>query len=164
MCEPTTLLSIASSAVGYIMQSEQADRQAEAEERTYNAQMRQVAEQQKQINQQATDEETLRMREARVELGRMRTMGAESGLAGINAGRLEGEVEFNAGSDVSTISANRTARQNQLTAEAEGLRAGSSARLASIKQPSLIGTGLQIAGAYVNGETRTQANRTVTRS
>lgn len=179
MCEPATITALATTAVsaataaapyiatasaiaGYVQTSQSAHAQEDAIRQGYQTQMEQTQLQQTQQNQQATDKMSERALEAHREMSRLSVIAGESGTMGGTNDRVIRESAFNAGQDMATIEANRAAGIKQTQTEAEGLRARATSNLNSIKQPSLIGTGLQIAGAFADAGARTQSNRVPT--
>jgi len=179
MCEPasitaltTAVTSAATAAAPYIstatalasfaQTSQMASRQEKALQQSHNQQMNQVALQQQQINQQATEKMSERALEAQREASRLSVIAGESGTMGGSNDRVVNEAAFNASHDIATIEANRLNTQGQITAEAQGIAARTQSSLNSIKRPSLIGTGLQIAGGFVDAGTRRERNRAPT--
>lgn len=151
MCEPTTLLLIASAAsavVGYVQTSNANAAQSEAIQANSKAQAEQTKVQYDQINQNAQDKMSARAREAMIEQGKLRTISGETGLTGVSTDRIQAESQFNLGTDLATINQNRANTLNQAAAGANSNLAKSQSQMNSITRPSLIGTGLQIAGAY----------------
>jgi ribosomal protein L29 len=159
MCDVVTALTIASSAFSYMQQSQAADAQQDAIEAAYNAQTQQLADRYEQINQNSTDQVSERTREARAELARIRVAGAESGLGGVSQQRIEGESEMLRGTDIASIEGNRknalkAAQYGGQSAQLEG-----NARMAAVRRPSLVGTGLQIAGAGISAYDKEQVRK-----
>lgn len=152
MCEPTTVLTIASTAFSFVQQAQQASQNDAAIEAAYNNSLIGYAQQQKQINAAATDEMSDRAREALIERGRLRVAAAESGVTGNSTDQLERQSLFDEGFDMARIEGNRKNAQAQAYQDAKAGQAGAQSRVASVKRPSLIGAGLQIAGAYAQGE------------
>lgn len=149
MCDvPTALAIINTSAAlyGYVQQSAMADMQQDSIEEGYALQMKQLEDRYRQINENATDEVSERAREARAELARVRAVGAESGLGGVSQARSENETQMLRSNDIAIVESNR---QNALRAAQHGgeaARIENTSRIRSINRPSLVGTGLQIAG------------------
>lgn len=106
-----------------------------------------AAEQYRQIDAQAADNMSARAREAMIEQAHLRVVSGETGLAGVSADRLATESAFNRGTDIASIASNRTNALNQAYLEARGAASSGQSKANSITQPSLLGTGLQIAGA-----------------
>jgi hypothetical protein len=87
----------------------------------------------------------------------------ESGIGGgVSEDRIMNESRFNEGTDMATIEANRMSNLKQTELEAKGMRAGSVRQLSQVKQPSLIGSGLQIAGIYTDHKIKTDKLQKVT--
>ena len=152
MCPPLVLagiaiaVSAASAGLSYMQQSKQADRQEAAVNENYNQQMETYKVQQGQEQKSATDEMSARARQSMIESSRLKAVSGESGLAGHSIDRAQNESQFNLGTDLTSIENNRMSTQKQLYQNAMGIRGSANSQLAQIVHPSLIGTGLQIAG------------------
>lgn len=153
MCNPAFAM-LAVSALGTAVQVSEGNKTAKAQGEALqasaemeNIQTSQLYEQQ---NQAAMDESSQRHIEWLRELGRMRTAGAESGLMGVTEDRLEAESENTAQRDIATIEANRLKSGQQAGSQAVAGNRRIKADMAGIKRPSLVGAGLQIAGAGVS--------------
>ena len=152
-------LALGSLAVGvggagasYMQQNQQAKSQGKAARANYDQQMLTYQEQQTQVNKNSIDQMSQRARENMIQAARIRAVSGESGLAGNTNDRILNENSFNFGTDVSSIESNRLAQQRQLNNEAKGIRAGTQTTMSQIQRPSLIGTGLQIAGEAVKAK------------
>jgi hypothetical protein len=83
-----------------------------------------------------------------VETAHLQALANESGTNGGGSNdRVTNEANFNAGTDLATMQANAASSQRQLVNQLNGGYATAEQRMSSIQQPSLIGAGLQIAGA-----------------
>lgn len=159
MCEPTTIalasmaIGVASAGAGFIQQGQQAKAANRSVKENYAQQTAAMKTQYDQTNKQAADEMSVRAREAMIETARLRVLGGESGLAGGSNDRIENESQFNRGTDIASIESNRRNVLTQLYQEGRAIRTGEQNRINSIKRPSLIGTGLQIAGAATDAAT-----------
>ncbi len=158
-----TLMSAASLAVGvagagagYVQQRNQAKLTNRAIEDNYSQQTEVLKTQYSQTNRQAADEMSVRARESQMEQARLRVIGGESGLAGGSNDRILNEGLFNFGTDIASIESGRQNTLRQLKEEGKAVRAGNQSQVNQIKRPSLIGTGLQIAGAAVDSGTTYQ--------
>jgi hypothetical protein len=147
------LVGVASSVGSFVQQGQQAKSQRRAMEANYAQQMDTLQQQYKQTNQQATDEMSARAREAMIERARLRVAGGESGLSGNSNDRIVNESSFNEGFDIASIESNRQNSLRQIENEGKGIRSGNITEMSRIQKPSLIGTGLQIAGAAVDAGT-----------
>jgi hypothetical protein len=143
------LVGVASSVGGFMQQGQQAKANRKALQSDYTQQMDTLQQQYKQTNQQATDEMSQRAREAMIEKAKLRVAGGESGLFGGSNDRIVNESSFNEGTDIASIESNRQNSLRQIEQEGKGIRAGSVSQISRIQRPSLIGTGLQIAGQAV---------------
>lgn len=165
MCEPVTIgttvitvgemvavgVAATSAAVGYMAQQQAADDNRSAAEANYRAQMDQLQLQRQQINEQAADEMSIRAKTARSNLASLRVSAGESGIAGLTEDNLEREVKFNESQDIATIQKNRRNAMDQTSAQGAGIAAQTMGQVNSVRQPSLIGSALQVAqtGAYL---------------
>lgn len=161
MClDPGTAIQIGSAIFSFAAQSAQASRVDTSVMAANDADNRAVAERYKQVDAEATDKMSARAREARVEQARIRAIAGDSGLAGISSDRLIDESLFNEGTDIASIEANRRATLTQTQREAEAVNARNQTSINKQARPNLIGTGLQIAGAVVDADTRKTARET----
>lgn len=163
MCEPMSIaiaslaIGTASAGMGFMQQSQQAKMERRSLQDNHAQRMQALQLQYDQTNKQAVDEMSVRARESMVESARLQAFSGESGLAGISNDRIQNESTFNLGTDISSIESNRQASLRQLFQEGREDRARSTSRINDIKRPSLIGTGLQIAGTAVNTASNYQA-------
>jgi hypothetical protein len=146
-------VGVASSVAGFVQQSSQVNKRDKAIKTDYAQQTEALKLQYDQTQKQATDEMSERAREAMIERARLRVIGGESGLTGGSNDRIENESQFNLGTDIASIESNRQNSMRQLGEEGKQLRAGSQTQINQVKRPSLIGTGLQIAGSAVDAAT-----------
>lgn len=174
MCEPVTImgttigvatqLAAASAAVSsvasiasFAAQSQSADRQSAAAQAAYDSQVTQVRNEQTQSAQAAGAQMSERARQAMIETGHLQALSNESGTNGGGSNdRVTNEANFNGGTDIATLQANAESQQRQLSMQANGAYSQAAQRMSSIQQPSLIGTGLQIAGAGLSAATGLQ--------
>lgn len=158
MCEPVTIglaISAASAVMGYMNQQKQADEQSKAIQADYNNKQATLNENAKQTNQRATDDMSARAREAMIERGRLQVIGGESGLGTGNLDRTTQQSQFNQGYDIAAIEGNRKNAIAQNTLDSRSVYSEAQSRTNQIKQPSLIGAGLQIGGAGMDYYTKT---------
>lgn len=156
MCDPATIMlavSAASAVASYAQQQDAARKQEHAAEDNYRAQQEQLAQQQKQVNEGAAQQESERARAMLIEQGRLRVASGEAGVYGNSVDRSMNESVFNAGTDITSIENNRRNGILQSGAEGNALRARAQGIINTSQRPSLIGTGLQIAGAYYGSKT-----------
>lgn len=153
MCYPALIglaISAVSAGVSYSEGNKSAKRQEQAMQSSAEMENIQTSQLYEQQNQAAMDESSQRHIEWLRELGRMKTAGAETGLMGATENRLERESEATAQRDIATIEANRLKSGQQAGSQAVAGNRRIKADMAGIKRPSLVGTGLQIAGAGVS--------------
>ena len=173
MCEPVSTgtalmlaMSAATAAVTYAQAEDAAEKAEKAAHDNYNQGMQTVNEQYRQQNDQATQEMSIRAQEARKEMARARVIAGESGaIGGVSDSRIAHESQMALQTDMATISANRKNANNQTHLEAKGLHAGARGQISQIRQPSLIASGLQIAGTYTESvATERRLNRSASQS
>lgn len=140
-------VAVVSAGVQYYQTQQTAKKAEESARQSQALSMEAYGQQQQQIQAQATDSMSDRAREAMIERGRLRVVNGESGLTGNSSDQQERQSYFNEATDMARIEGNRGAQQNQAALGAKGVTAQTNSRLNNIKQPSLIGTGLQIAGS-----------------
>lgn len=115
-------------------------------------QNKQLEEQRQQIAKQAANDETERMRASQQETSKLRVISGESGALGITSDRLLQDSKFQEGSDIATIEANKVSalKQTDLTGLSNYNQNTSTVNQAANRAPTLLGTGLQIAGSAAN--------------
>ncbi len=150
MCNPGALLAVqtAQTVISHEAQRSTANSTADAIKRGYEDQNAQMQERYKQINADAAEKQSARAREAQIERSRIAAAAGESGLGGINVARLEGEAEGAAGRDFTRTESDRAANERASFLEMQGIRSKMQSRLNQIKYPSLVQSGLQIAGSF----------------
>lgn len=169
MCEPAsistlttlTIASMAASAAGavatYVQGSQSARKQSQAAQAAYDAQVIDTKNAMTEQNQAAAEQMSERARQAMIETGRLQALAIDSGTNGGGSNdRVTGESGFNASQDIAAMQANAASQQRQMATQLRGAYAQAQSRTASIQQPSLIGTGLQIAGSTLNSYTSLQ--------
>lgn len=148
MCDVATaalVVGVLTTGVSYRAAENNAKAQTEALLRNRDAEQETLDLRQMQINANAADQTSERHRQALVERGRLRTAAGESGLFD-NSGRMLFESFFNEGTDVASIESNRRAGSDQNVLSKRSVDATTKSRFNSIERPSIIGSGLQIAG------------------
>lgn len=162
MCNPAALLAIKTvqTLIQYEEDRSAANKQADSVKTAYKDSDAQAQERYKQINADAAEKQSERARQARIERSRIAVAAGESGLAGFNAARLEGEAEGAYGRDATRIESDRVAHERASTLEVQGIRNRAQSDLNRIKYPSLVQSGLQIAGAYMQYDEATKQPKT----
>jgi hypothetical protein len=156
MCEPTliisTALSIASSAAAHDGQRKQAKAQTKAIQEGHNMANAQLEEQRRQQNVQARSDMSERAKQAMTERARLRAASAEGGLMGNSIDQIFGNQAFNTNQDLAmmTENARNVGRQSTIVGTAMSSRA--KGNLNQVQHPSLLNTGLQIAGIGVGAK------------
>ena len=151
----TLAVAAASATVSYSQAQDSAEAQVHNTEVGYQNAANQAAAVQQEQNQIATEQMTARAIAARKEVATMRAAGAETGLTGNSYDKAIQESMFNAGQDLASIENNKARQTSQNTMQLRGIRAGADSAIASANanSGSLLGTGLQIAGAGLSGYT-----------
>lgn len=141
-------LQIVSTLAQASAQNKAADSQEQAIGRNYALQTAQTYQQYQQQNQQAMEQMSQRAKESWVEEGRLNAALGESGLqAGGTDQRILDEANTNAAYDISTLENNRSKAQEQVHANGLNNQAQAQSQYNSVKRPSSLGVGLQIAGS-----------------
>lgn len=157
MCDPVSITTLAISAVSSVAAYSGQRQQARAQEAGIRANYRErdaaMQAQQFEQNQQATQQMSQRAVEALRQRGRLAAALADSGLGGSSQSRLFGDIDMQEATDLATLEANRASAIAQGERQRRANTSGTNAELASIRQPSLLGTGLQIAGAGLDSYT-----------
>lgn len=163
MCEPVTIGLIASAAITAVQGVMQYKATEKANEQQSQAIQANVAAndsasqvQQNQINEQASQQMGARALAAMQERGKLRAVAADSGLGGNSQERLIAGTNIAENTDMATLEANRLANTSQSQrSKTSDVRQGNQ-QIAAMPQPSLLGVGLQIAGAATDAYTRTK--------
>lgn len=141
-----SLAIAAASAAAANDQQRHAANQAEDSARAANdVNLQAYATQQHQIDAQASVDMSERARQAMIQRGKLRVLGAESGIDGNSSDQAERQSQFDQSFDMAAIEGHRNALQSQAYLDAKGGVAATNSTLNRIQQPSLIGTGLRIA-------------------
>lgn len=150
MCDPVTIglgVSAATAALSYQQQSKMASAQQENINLQAKTNDEALAAQRTQINANAADQTSVRQRQALIERGRLTAAAGESGLND-NTGRELLSSLFTESSDIATINVNRQSAIDQSGRTGDALYRQSQSAANRIIGPSLVGTGLQVAGDY----------------
>lgn len=140
-------ISAAGTAVAYNAQRQQSKAVANAANASLKNQMDQLSLAQAQTNEQTSDAQSERARQAMVERGRLQAIFGESGMQGLSADRIFGESYFNEGTDIASLENDRQNKIQQLQLEKSGASAQYVSRVNSAPRPSALTAGLQIAGS-----------------
>lgn len=151
------------AAMGVAVSYDQGQRQVYATSKAaYDNQViqnKQLEEQRQQIAKQAANDETERNRAAQIESGKLRVITGESGALGLTADTLQQDSQFQLGSDIATIEANKVSamKQTDNTGMANYAQNMSAVNQAMNRAPTLLGTGLQIGSIGVETWAKTRA-------
>lgn len=158
MCNPIAIMA-ASAVVTYIGGQQQAKNVATASNNAAKLQYQQINEKQGQINDQSAVDQSERNKQGLLERAQMATIAGESGALGLSSDRILGDSFMQEGTDMASMEKNRQSAMKQTTWEglqAQG-QAQSTNQRAADAAPTLIGTGLQIAGDVAVGNERAKA-------
>lgn len=162
MCNPQLALlavQVAATASDHEEKRSMANKQADAIKDAYRVSDTQAQERYKQVNADAAEKQSARAREARIERARIAVAAGESGLSGLNAVRLEGEAEGAAGRDFTRTETDRASSERATFLEMQGIRSRAQGQLNTIKYPSLVQSGLQIAGSFAGYKAKPGTNK-----
>jgi hypothetical protein len=158
MCDPL-ILTAAVSAVQYIGGKAAAEAQYDATEKQTLLQYQQIGEKQGQINDQSALEQSERIKHGMVERGKIATIAGESGALGLSSDRLLADSFMQEGTDISSLEKNRQnaiAQTGWESKQAQARGQSANAETAS-REPSIIGTGLQIGADVWTANNRAKA-------
>jgi len=154
MCDPVTITTLAISAVSaaasYQGQRNAANLQQQQITANVNANQSALQVQQNQVNEQSTQQMSERAKAAMIERGRFLAISADSGLGGNAQSRGLNDIQFGESTDMATLEANRLDTSAQLNRDSVSQVRQGNQYLASIREPSLLGAGLQIAGSTLS--------------
>lgn len=161
MCEPTTILAIASvaSTVGSLSaQSAAADAQAATNQRQYENTMRAYRENVNQTNlmQQQEREGSMQKLEAnnlaaRAAQSTATVAAGENGISGLSVDALLGDLSMKQNRFNSSVTTNFDRAQSAIQAQRENVYANAASAINGLQTPAApdyLGAGLKIAGAY----------------
>lgn len=160
-----TAVSTAVSAMGAVMQYQQAKVQADMQQQQFNQnkllasrsmleQARQLSLRQEQERAAALDRKRMSNIEAAQLQGRIVASAGEAGVAGMSISNLLADVERTRLNNEGTINRNLEAINQQADVERKALLTQAEGRINSVQQgvrPSLLATGLQIGGIALDG-------------
>lgn len=150
MCSPTLAISAASAAFGFVSQQQAANRQEAALRQSQRLAYEDMTERQEQIRDRAAARSVDIAREAMQRQARIRVAAGEAGLAGLVVQNLLQDDYAQTGMAVGRNSLNARNALEQSEREIAGLNARYNSRVNAIDRPSIISTGLQIAGDTAN--------------
>jgi hypothetical protein len=178
MCEPATIMAtmaIASTAIGvgssvmeHDAQRRYANTQRDLQDQAIRDQSKEIRDnfgfedasvvaQQGEIDRQATGQASERARQAMIERGRLVAAFSSNGGGG-SAQRAIHNSDYTLGADMATIESNRSSniaqtqrQRSSIARSANSQEARMYAQRQTFAKPTLLGTGLKIAGQVVNG-------------
>lgn len=159
-----TAMSVAGAVMSYVGQQQQAKKQERAVMDSYNSQTAQLQEQRRQQNVEAQQQMSERGRQALFERARLRAASAEGGTGGNSVDRIFGAADFQAGQDVAMMQENARNVSRQSALEGQALHSQAQSRLNTIERPSLLNTGLQIAGIGMDSYNKYQKIKAPTKT
>ena len=162
MCDLATGLSIAGAAFNFMKQSQAAEAQSAAITNEQNAKNAAVQAQYNENRQNLTEQASQAAIDEKVATAQLRAVAGESGLSGGSQERAVSQAQVTYGRDIATIEANRVRSAAQAERGIVANNTSAAAKQSSVTRPSIIGTGLQIAGAYNDYQTRQESKRVPT--
>lgn len=146
MLAAQTAVGVAGALAAHAGQASAARAQTKAATASYNSSMAQLAEQRRQQGVQTQTEMSERAKQAMIERGRLNAASAEGGVIGTSINRIKSANEYAYGSDLAMMRENYTNTSRQSVLEGQAMGATYQSRLSQIERPSILNTGLQIAG------------------
>jgi hypothetical protein len=143
-------ISAASAVVGYEDQKQSAAAQTTMIEDGYAQEQQQTLRQYQEQSAVAIQDTSERHRETLIEEGRLKAIGAESGLAGVTNDRIVAESKNQGSKDIATILSNLQRQTEQTHSQAGSKQAAANVQLASVRKPSSLGLGLQLGATAVS--------------
>lgn len=160
MCDPVSIVmavvAVAGAVVGKMSADKAANQQEQAVQDGLAKDREATAEQYKQINKQAMDDQAQLHTNYLIDSARIQAVQAESGLQGASNDRVEAEAANNSESDMATLERNRVNANNQTKTQSTAQASKANLQLAGIQRPSSVGTALQIAGGVSGAYTNSQ--------
>ncbi|MBI2277491.1 MAG: hypothetical protein HYU74_09085 [Dechloromonas sp.] len=150
MCYPLLIMAAISVATAIVSNQEQkksANRQEQAIQDGLARDREATAEQYRQINKAAMDDQAQLHTSYLIDAARLQAIQGESGMQGATYERVANEAENNAEADMATLERNRVNQNTQARTQGAAQQSRGSLQLAGIQRPSNVGTALQIAGA-----------------
>ncbi len=117
-----------------------------------------LADRRAQESQAVSDQKSARVREGERQLGQINAMLGDAGYSGGTADRLKVEADNAVAADLATLSRNESLSSGQIQREQTASMARAQSIVNQTPRPSILGTGLQIAGAGLNAYGSYQAN------
>jgi hypothetical protein len=145
MCD-AAYISMAQVAVQAVGQSRAVSANAHNAVEAQAAAMAGLQNQTLQYDQQNTDQQVTRSRQAMTDAGAITAIFADSGLSGNSQERIARVTEGAALADEATLERNKANRADQGQADANAIRARTLTQINSVPRTSALGAGLQIAG------------------
>lgn len=167
MCEPTSIALVAIAVVGAVVGKMESDKAAKRQEDAITSNLEKdraaTAEQYKQIQETAMDDQAQLHTNYLIDSARIQAMQGESGLQGASHDRVALEAENNSNQDMATLEQNR--KRQMTNAKTQGIAQASRAgvQLSGIKRQSNAGTALQIGGAVASAYAKPSGEGPVTK-
>lgn len=162
MCSPLAalaVLQVAQAGASYEAQRQTASAQADSIRRASASAQTDLQRQQSQIDAQAAQQINAQARQAQKDMALFDVVTGEFGGGG-SATRARTVAEVQRGENLSTIATNRDNAQMESHFASLATADRANSQLASIHQPSLFETGLDIASAALGYQTRSNAKKT----
>ncbi len=161
MCDPLVglALTVGSSLMQYGQANKQAQASMDAGAETRRLLNEQIAEQQRQINQQNQLDKSERTKSGLIERARIQAIAGESGALGFNTDRLVGESYMQQSGDIASMETKRAnaIRQTEMDKKAGTVRYSNTVNSAKASAGNLLTSGLQIGGDIYSYKSKTTA-------
>ena len=159
MCDIMTGLAVFSAVSSFAGGQQQAQSTSQAAEENLQAQYAQTAVKQEQINESAALEMHERQKQGMIDRAESRAIAGESGALGFSSDRLMADSFMQQGTDIMSIEQNRANQAKQSDANNDSYRAQaqSTTNTAYNNAPTVLETGLQIAGSVFGANQATRA-------
>jgi hypothetical protein len=153
MCD-VAFISMASTVAQTAGQAQTYRANVNAANTAYVDQVTGIGERQHQMDQAAVDQMTQRSRQGMEEVAAVQAIFADSGMSGNSQDRVVADAQRASSRDLTTMERNRDLVRQQSSSEVAAAGATRTSRINSVAHPNFIGAGLQIAGSYVDYQSR----------
>lgn len=143
-------VAVIGAAASYVQADDSSRKQTHAIEDGEAADALATAEQYKQINKAAMDEQQKLHTSYLVDSARIAAMQSESGLQGVSHDRTAAEAQNNNDADMATLEQNRINATTNAKSQSAAQSRRTAIQKAGIRQPSAAGTALQIGGSVAD--------------
>lgn len=155
MCGPiaAATVAVASTVAGVVGKDTQARQAQNAAKDGFIDFTAMTNDQQNEFRAETSQAKSLRVQQAERELASLNASLGDSGLSGNTADRLRGQAAGSAAADLANIDANGASKVQQSVQGVSQARARANNEIRANPRQSILGAGLQIVGAGMNGYT-----------